>query len=298
VRRLVTAAGFLFDVDGTLVLSEDPNTGAGGAHALSGASAVLGLLRERGVPYACFTNGTGQTPSALAAKLRGLSLDVRDSEMLTPASVAATYLTSQFSQTQTQTQTPPPRVLAFGTDGLLEPLRAAGIDLAPLDDAADVRAVLIGADPDFTYAKLTAACRAVWAGAPLLVTSMAAYFASSGGRLPSTSGAIAAGIRHVTGAEPIVVGKPSPLVIEMAARALRCEISDLAVVGDDVRLEVRMAREAGARSVLVLSGTSSAADVETTPEQLRPDLVIPVIGDLLAHLERNQTSENQLTSEF
>jgi HAD superfamily hydrolase (TIGR01450 family) len=278
----VTSRGFLFDLDGTLVLSEDPNTGAGGARALSGASAVLGLLRARGVAYACFTNGTGQTPAALAAKLRALNLDVRDSEMLTPASVAAAYLTSQF---------PSGPVLAFGTLGLLEPLRAAGVPLASLEDAADVRAVLIGADPDFTYTKLTAACRAVWAGAPMLVTSMAAYFASSGGRLPSTSGAIAAGIRHVTGAEPIVVGKPSPLVIEMAAGTLGCDVSDLAVVGDDVRLEVRMAREAGARSVLVLSGTSTAADVETTPEQLRPDVVIPVIGDLLNHLERTQRSE-------
>jgi hypothetical protein len=41
----------------------------------------------------------------------------------------------------------------------------------------------------------------------------------------------------------------------------------------------------------VLSGTSTAADVETTPEQLRPDVVIPVIGDLLNHLERTQRSE-------
>jgi ribonucleotide monophosphatase NagD (HAD superfamily) len=88
----------------------------------------------------------------------------------------------------------------------------------------------------------------------------------------------------VTGAEPIVVGKPSPLVIEMAARALHCEIPDLGVVGDDVRLEVRMAREAGARSVLVLSGTSTAADVETTPEELRPHVVVPVIGELLDYL--------------
>ncbi|HEY2596228.1 MAG TPA: sugar-phosphatase, partial [Chloroflexota bacterium] len=203
---------FLFDVDGTLVLSDDPNTGAGGARALSGADAFLDLLRARRTPYACFTNGTGQTPGALAAKLRGLGLDFRDAEVLTPASVAARYLVSAF---------PGAPVLAFGTDGVLEPLVAAGVRLARLEDAADARAVLIGADPEFTYAKLTAACRAVWAGAPMLVTSMAAFFASSGGRLPSTSGAIAAGIRHVTGVEPIVVGKPSPLVIDIAARVLR-----------------------------------------------------------------------------
>jgi HAD superfamily hydrolase (TIGR01450 family) len=254
------------------VLSDDPNSGAGGARALTGADAFLKLLRTRGTPFACFTNGTGQTPAALAARLRGLGLDVRDAEMLTPASVAAEYLVATF---------PGAPVLAFGTEGVLAPLVAAGVRLADLGEAADACAVLIGADPEFTYAKLTAACRAVWAGAPMLVTSMAAYFASSGGRLPSTSGAIAAGIRHVTGVEPIVVGKPSPLVIALAARVLRCTPSEMTVVGDDLRLEVRMAREAGARSVLVLTGTSSIADVDGTPPAERPNLVIDVVGDLL-----------------
>ena len=272
---LTNAAAFLFDVDGTLVLSEDPNTGAGGARALHGAVDVLKLLRARGTRYACFTNGTGQTPGLIAAKLRGLGLDVQDSEMLTPASVAAEYLVSTY---------PGEPVLAFGTDGLFEPLASAGIRLATLDHAQEARAVLVGADPDFTYSKLTAACRAVWAGAPMLVTSMAPHFASSGGRLPSTSGAIAAGIRHVTGAEPVIVGKPSPLVIEMAARVLQCNPAHVAVVGDDVRLEIRMARDAGATGVLVLSGTSSPADVEATPAEHAPDLVLPVVGDLLNHL--------------
>jgi ribonucleotide monophosphatase NagD (HAD superfamily) len=102
--------------------------------------------------------------------------------------------------------------------------------------------------------------------------------------MPSTSGAIAAGIRHVTGVEPTVVGKPSPLVIDIAARMLECAPRQLAVIGDDLRLEIRMAREAGAPSVLVLSGTSKEADLETVPAGLRPDLVLPVIGDLLAYV--------------
>jgi ribonucleotide monophosphatase NagD (HAD superfamily) len=45
-----------------------------------------------------------------------------------------------------------------------------------------------------------------------------------------------------------------------------------------------MAREAGAPSVLVLSGTSNAEDVASTPMPLRPDLVVDVVGDLRHHL--------------
>jgi HAD superfamily hydrolase (TIGR01450 family) len=261
-------------VDGTLVLSEDPNTGAG-VRALPGAATVLQTVRERGARFVCFTNGTGQVPSALAAKLRGAGLEVDDAQALTPASVAALHIRRRY---------PEEPVLAFGTAGVLEPLRDAGVRTLGLDEAERAHVVLIGADPDFDYEKLTAACRAVWAGAELLVTSMAPYFASRGGRLPSTSGAIAAGIRHVTGAEPVVVGKPSALVLEVSARCLGVAVEELTVVGDDLRLEIKMARQAGARSVLVLSGTSSHVDVEEAPAAERPDLVLPDIGGLLEYL--------------
>src|SRR5262249_18006794 len=143
------------------------------------------------------------------------------------------------------------------------------------------RVILVGADPDFTYAKLTAACRAVWAGAELLVTSMAPYFASSSGRMPSTSGAIAAGIRHVTGVEPIVVGKPSPLVLQACAQRMNVEPARLVVVGDDLRLEVRMARDAGAYAVLVLTGSSREEDVAQVTEGMRPDSILRSVADLV-----------------
>jgi HAD superfamily hydrolase (TIGR01450 family) len=274
LSALRTGDAFVFDVDGTLVLSEDPNRG-GGVRALSGAAAVLGLLRARGKRFVCFTNGTGQVPEELAARLRGAGLEVDDSQVLTPASVAAAHIRFAY---------PDERVLAFGTSGVLEPLQAAGVRTVGLAEAEDARVVLIGADPDFDYEKLTAACRAVWAGAVLLVTSMAPYFVSSGGRLPSTSGAIAAGIRHVTGAEPVVVGKPSPLVLEMSARTLGARPAELVVVGDDLRLEIKMARAAGAASVLVLTGSSTAEQLAEVAETERPDLVLPQIGVLLEYL--------------
>jgi NagD protein len=275
MTELAQAEAFLFDVDGTLVLSDDPNTGGGGATALDGAGEVLNLLRSLGTRFACVTNGTGQVPGSVAARLRAAGVDVADAQVLTPAVVAAEHIRHLYTGNP---------VLAFGTEGVIEPLVEAGIQLVGPDEAEKAGVVLIGADPEFTYDKLEAACRAVWAGAPLLVTSMAAFFASRRGKMPSTSGAIAAGIRHVTGVEPTVVGKPSPLVINIAARRLDVSPTDMVVVGDDLRLEIRMAREAGAFGVLVLSGSSGEADLATVPAELQPNLVLPVVGRLLQHL--------------
>jgi HAD superfamily hydrolase (TIGR01450 family) len=205
-------------------------------------------------------------PSAQAARLRAVGLDIADEQLLTPANVAAAYICQHHAGQD---------VLAFGNDGLLRPLLAAGVPLADLRQTNAVGVVLIGADPEFTYPKLVAACRAVWAGAPLLVTSMAPYFAARDGRMPSTSGAIAAGIMHATGAEPIVVGKPSPLAMQVLASRLNLPAAQIAVVGDDIHLEIKMGREAGVRTVLVLTGSSTETDGPP------PDLVLRSIAGLL-----------------
>jgi ribonucleotide monophosphatase NagD (HAD superfamily) len=101
--------------------------------------------------------------------------------------------------------------------------------------------------------------------------------------MPSPSGSIAAGIRHVTGVEPKIVGKPSPLVMAVLADLFATTAERIAVIGDDLQLEVRMAREAGAFSVLVLSGSTRESDLEGVPASHQPDLVVSVVGDLLAH---------------
>jgi HAD superfamily hydrolase (TIGR01450 family) len=272
---IADAQAFVFDLDGTLVLSDDPNAGKGGVQVLPGAAEVVRVLRARGTRFVCFTNGSGQVPSALAAGLRSAGLDIADDEMLTPPVVALEYIRRRY---------PDQRVLAFGTAGVLEPLRAANIPLAQPEDGKGAGVVLIGADPNFTYDKLEAACRAVWAGAPLLVTSMARFFASRGGRMPSTSGAIAAGIKHVTGVEPLVVGKPSSLVLEVIATLLNTTPRRLGVVGDDLELEIRMASECGAYSALVLTGTTHESELARVESEHRPGVVIPTIADLLPFL--------------
>src|SRR5260370_3370597 len=83
--QLADATGFVFDVDGTLVLSDDPNSGSGAAQLLPGACDVLRCLRSRRTRYVCFTNGTGQVPRAVAAKLRGVGLDGAAADRAHPA---------------------------------------------------------------------------------------------------------------------------------------------------------------------------------------------------------------------
>jgi ribonucleotide monophosphatase NagD (HAD superfamily) len=63
-RKRAPVRGVVFDVDGTLLLS---NRTLGDYQVLPGAVEVLSMLRQRHVPFALFTNGSAYPPAEQAA---------------------------------------------------------------------------------------------------------------------------------------------------------------------------------------------------------------------------------------
>jgi 4-nitrophenyl phosphatase len=269
----VSAGRFVFDVDGCLALGATP--GGQGGSAVPGAPELLHELKRRGARIVCATNGAGRTPEAYAAGLRDHGLPVDDGELLTPPAVAAEHLTRD---------RPGATVMALGGDGVVAPLERAGVALVAAEPGARADVVLAGPVARIEAEALQAAAQAVWAGAELLVTSYVPAIPVRGGRVASMAAAVGAALAHVTGVVPTVIGKPSPIVAEVAARRLRCDVSELVVVGDDPALEVALGRVVGAPTVLVRSGIFGDGDVTRLPELERPDVVVRDVGDLLAAL--------------
>ena len=149
------------------------------------------------------------------------------------------------------------RCSCWAGPGVVAPLRDLGIETIGAAEPALADIVLVGWDDVLTYAALRAACESIWAGAPLLATSTASVFSVNGGAAPGWSGAIAAGIRQTTGARALTLGKPSPVALREACRALGVKPARTLVVGDDLELEIAMARRTGARSALVLTGVGT-----------------------------------------
>jgi HAD superfamily hydrolase (TIGR01450 family) len=256
----------VFDVDGTLLHSHDPG-GVRGARPIPGAVEAVARVRAAGRRVLFFTNGTGRPPALYAADLRSVGLDLADEEFMNPAVVAARWIARRH---------PGRSVLVLGGPGVVAPLHDLGIET--VDGRADV--VLVGWDDTLNYAQLRAACESIWAGAPLLATSTAPVFSVNGGPAPGWSGAVVAGIRQTTGAKALTLGKPSPEALREMCRARGTKPGRTLVVGDDLDLEIAMARRAGARSALVLTGISTAADVDRLPADRRPDAVAAAVGDL------------------
>lgn len=269
--RLAAVEGVVFDIDGCLALF-------GAAHdggvALPGAAAAIEQVRAAGRGVVAFTNASANPPWTIAARLRDLGIPLADDDVLTPAVVATEVIAQRYRGRP---------VLAFGGDGLLDVLRRdESIELADPRGSAAVAAVLIGWDTAFGRDQVQRAAEALWDGADLLVSSDAPSFASRGSPVAGVSGFIAHGLRHVTGVEFEIVGKPSPTAMGVISRRLGVAADRLLVVGDDLTLETRMARAAGAIAVLTTTGTHDAHDAAAAPPADRPDLVVAGLPDLLA----------------
>jgi len=268
-ERLAAVRGVVFDVDGCLALFGPTHDGG---TALPGAAETLAHVRAAGCAVVAFTNASSKPPPALAAALRRIGIPLADDEVLTPAVVAADVVARRYGDRP---------VLAFGGPGLLDVLAERDVRLADPGAPAAAAAVLIGWDTDFGRDRVQLAAEALWAGADLLVTSDAPRFAARGRPAVGLSGFIAHGLRHVTGAPVEVLGKPSATAMAIIAARLAVDRERLLVVGDDLTLEIRMARAAGAVAVLTTTGTHSAQDAERAGEADRPDLVVDGLPELL-----------------
>lgn len=269
----MAAHGVMFDLDGTLILSDRQ---LGHYHLLPHAVEVLEHLQERGVPFLALTNGSAYPARAQAPRLAALGLPITADNLYTPNSVAAELFAARGHG----------RVMVLGTAGVRDALEELGIaTCAPGDGHAD--AVYVAWHPDCTMADIHAACSAVLDGAALYTASDVPFFATQSGPAFGYSCAIAGAIHRVTGTDAEVTGKPSLHALDFVATRLDVPREQVVVVGDDPRVEIEMARAGGALGIGVTTGTTSAAQWAEQAPHRRPHHVIDRLDQLLPLLTQD-----------
>jgi len=268
--RLDEARGFVFDVDGTLV-----HRAGAEVRLIPGAREVLERIRASGRAYVLFTNGSHVAPEAIAVELREAGLPVDDEQMLTPLRSVQTYL-DRFADA--------PRVLPFLTDEAHRYLEATGVRLVDGRNGTRVDAVFVAQPRGVDFDELERAASAVVAGARLLTGSYVPAYAGADGPIFSRGAMLTAALAKATGARPVVVGKPSHAAVRELQTRLGVPAESVAVVGDDVALDVPLGHLGGSLAVLVRTGISGALDVARLPEKRRPHLTLDSVADLLDRL--------------
>ena len=151
------------------------------------------------------------------------------------------------------------RVLVLGGSGLERELRDVGYDVVtsgaaatrmsqePIDGfaaAGNPDAVVVGLDPNLTYARLVVASDSIRAGAHFIATNRDPVYPTERGLRPG-AGSIVIALEVATGVVPVSIGKPAPYLLEAAAHAVGREPAEAIMIGDGIATDLAAARAVG-----------------------------------------------------
>jgi NagD protein len=247
---------YLMDMDGVLVHEERP---------IPGANEFLERLRTAGRRFLVLTNNSIYTPRDLSARLAASGLEVEPDRIWTSALATARFLDQQ---------RPGGSAYTIGEAGLTTALHEAGYILSERDPDY----VVLGETRSYSLVRITQAIRLIGGGARFIATNPDPTGPSPDGILPAT-GSVAALISRATGVQPYYVGKPNPLMMREALRAIQAHSENTVMIGDRMDTDVVAGLEAGMRTILVLSGITTREAAERFP--YRPSRIAESVADLV-----------------
>ncbi|WP_152186047.1 HAD-IIA family hydrolase [Segeticoccus rhizosphaerae] len=247
---------WLTDMDGVLVRED---------RAIDGAPEFIGRLMEIGRRFLVLTNNSIYTPRDLRARLSASGIDIPEEAIWTSALATAQFL---------EEQRPGGSAFVVGEAGLITALHDMGYTMT--DRNPDY--VVLGETRTYSFEAITRAIRLVEGGARFIATNPDPSGPSPAGSLPAT-GAVAALISRATQVDPYFVGKPNPLMMRSALNQISAHSETTVMVGDRMDTDVISGLEAGLRTVLVLTGSTRAEQVERFP--FRPTRVVDSVADLI-----------------
>jgi HAD superfamily hydrolase (TIGR01458 family) len=270
--------GFVLDADGVLVLQ--------GA-ALPGSMRAVAALTARGIPFRVVTNFSSLHRETLAQWFARGGLTIDPQRIITGTSATAAYTATRHRGRPLFVLAAPDARREFDGQWLMT------ADEAETAAPGTVAGVVVGdAGDDLSYRNMDVAFRLVRRGAQLLSMHRNPWWLTPKGETLD-AGAFVVGLEFATGQRATILGKPSPAVFRQAVAGLvrdlgeRLPRSSFAMVGDDLRADVAAAQRVGMKGILVLSGKTSAADVERPSRGggRGPDGIAPTLADVVAALD-------------
>jgi len=245
----------ILDMDGVLYRGNEPMPRLRG---------FIAFLRERSISFMLVTNNATRTSRERSENLAVMGVEVLPSEILVSGQAAARYLRREYPAGT--------RVHVFGMPALVQAIAEEGF--IPADD--DVKVVVASVNVEVTYAKIKRAVDLIRGGARFIATNLDPNIPSEDGILPG-SGAMVAMLATASETQPIGVGKPEPIMYELAMAQMGARPETTAAVGDRAATDIVGGKRAALTTICVLSGASDRAEAEAAGA----DFVFDDIGDFL-----------------
>ena len=250
---------FLFDMDGTLYL---------GDRLFDFTEELLREIRRTGGKYLFMTNNSSKSVADYIKKLEKLGISSTREDFITSSQATAYYLHKHHEGQ---------RLYVCGTESLKEELRWEGFTVT--EKVEDTDCIVMGFDTELTFRKLhDVSYLLLTRELPYIATNPDLVCPTEFGSVPDC-GSVCGMIFNATGKRPVVIGKPSPLMPQLAMDRLGYSKEETCVIGDRIYTDVKSGLNAGITGILVMSG-------ETTPEILaqsedKPHLVLESAKEIL-----------------
>jgi HAD superfamily hydrolase (TIGR01458 family) len=268
----------LLDLDGVIVVAGQP---------VPGSADAVGTLERRGIPYRIVTNTSAVSRATLARYAARMGVAIPAGRFQSALSASAAWTARVYADQ--------PLYVLASEDARSE---FHGQRLLTHDEAglrgATAAAVILGDSPEeATFDNLNRAFRLIRNGAELIGMHQNPWWLTADGPTLD-SGAFVAGLAFAAETRPRILGKPAASFFTVAVADLRRQVgrdlarNEIAMVGDDVRTDIRAAQRAGLRAIFVLSGKHDLADVEAAAAERggrRPDAIAPSLAEVVAALD-------------
>jgi 4-nitrophenyl phosphatase len=279
----------LVDLDGVLYRGADP---------VPGVAALLAARAAAGDDVVYVTNNSMWYRAEYVDRIAGMGAPVTADRIVSSPRATALYLRDHEPAVR--------HVLTVGASGLDRELADAGFRVTRAGDAGErirgggvegtdggngweaaerPEAIVVGLDPHIDYLRLSVATDCVRAGALFVATNRDPVYPTERAVRPG-AGSIVAAIEAASGVTPVSIGKPEPYLLEEAARTVGRDPNEAVMIGDNLGTDIGAAMAVGARSVLMLTGVTSRAEVESAPAGRRPTAIAADATELAEVLDR------------
>jgi NagD protein len=255
MARTHRAKHYLIDLNGVIYR---------GDKLVPGADRFVDLLEKLGRKFVFLTNNSDSTPSDLQQRLSVMGIRTHVERFHTAAMATAAFLHSQ---------KPEGGAFVIGEYALRDALSQVGYRLTERDPDY----VVLGETRNYDFSLLTRAIRLIKDGVPFIATNPDVSGPWDVEITPGC-GSLAALIERATGKTPYYVGKPNPLIVQYAMRALDVHPTETAIVGDQMDTDIAAGIGSGIMTILVLSGVTNREILVKYP--YRPGFVFDSIADI------------------
>ena len=255
---------YLFDMDGTLYL---------GSRLYDFTIELLQEIRRTGGKYLFITNNSSKSVADYVKKLAGFGIEATREDFMTSSQATAYYLHKHHEGQ---------RLYVCGTESLKEELRGEGFTVTSNIDEVDC--IVMGFDTELTFQKLHDVSYLLLTRPelPYIATNPDLVCPTEFGSVPDC-GSVCGMIFNATGKRPVVIGKPSALMPELAMEKLGISKEETCVVGDRIYTDVKSGLNAGITGILVLSGETTREILEASED--KPHLVLEDASEILVAIK-------------